>query len=259
MSSDSHDFDAFNKIDPNRAFKIYKTVHEMMNARGYTPQEDEMTEREWFARHLGYLAEVANPDESERTLLEIIDDMALYFEKPIDERVEGDVEDEDDAAHLPHSTLCLVYFFPLEDKLRQAEMNHIYDIKLEHNIDDIILVVNTQPTPKVTGVLNTLGRCAQLFLESELTFNVNKHQLVPQHIKVPEEEKEKIIRAYTLDTDGQVHPEFIPGIYRTDPVSKFHNWQDGDLILIRRPRLDGYFIPSYRIVMEDVNDDKKHD
>lgn len=73
--------------------------------------------------------------------------------------------------------------------------------------------------------------------------DVSKHELVPKHEIVSEEEKEELIKKY-----GSL--KNFPRIYSSDPQVKLLNAKPGDLIkIIRRNEVTGESV-YYRVVVE---------
>src|SRR3990172_8753576 len=171
-------FDSIYHLDSAKFFRVYCTVHEMMADRGYKPVTAVLSEAEWNSKYLGYLAEV----EWTNNIFDIIDDMILLFKKA--------------------DTTALIYFHILESKLCQNDMKVIQKILKEKEASRLILIVNTNATPKVSSILDILGAKTQLFTENELNFNITKHQLVPRHEVVSAAERERVIKEYATFPDG---------------------------------------------------------
>lgn len=75
----------------------------------------------------------------------------------------------------------------------------------------------------------------ELFHIDELQYNITKHKLVPQHIKISDNEAKEFKKKYGLR---------YPTILKTDPIARFYYYQKGDIIKIVRN--NGYV--TYRIV-----------
>ena len=70
----------------------------------------------------------------------------------------------------------------------------------------------------------------QVFLLKELLFNVSKHQLVPKHEVIRDnDEIEKLVQKFNLKSKLQ-----FPAILKTDPMAKYLNIQSGQLVKITR-------------------------
>jgi len=220
-------------LDLKRFYRIYRNVHHMLFDRGYKPTSKMLNEKQLISKYLGYLAELEDPD-CELDVFGLIDNMALIFSK--------------------NGKQMLVYFHPLDSKLCQKDMNYIHTMMKEKNTHHLIIVANNNATPKVANVLGILGNRAQLFSEDELIFNVTKHQMVPRHSLASPEERKSILEMYTILEDGKQHLELIPGIFTVDPIVKYFNFKADDLIRIERPRKDGFFDLSYRIVTHPMTE-----
>lgn len=228
--------DAFLQLDTHKHYNIYSIVHEMMADREYIPIKHKLTKNQWKSRHIGYLAQLEENDSAE-TLYSLLDDMIILFKK--DEIV------------------TMVYFFPLETTLRQVDMNHIQNLMGENNADNLIIVSKTKPTPSCSQVLKLMDDTQQLFREVELASNITKHQLVPEHIKITGDERKRVIDKFAT-VNGIEKLDVLPGIFSCDPVAKYYNFKVDDIIKIKRPRPDGYFDLSYRIVIQPITDRDKN-
>lgn len=150
----------------------------------------------------------------------------------------------------------LVYFYLIGIKLAQAEMQYLDALAGQKSANQIIIVSKCKATPKVTSSLELLN--AQLFSEDELRFNLTKHQLQPEFTALSTDEKNSILDYYTKDSQGVQHPEYIPGMFTTDPIRKWYNWKVGTLIRITRHHEDGTPEISYRIVCKPTHDKDKN-
>jgi DNA-directed RNA polymerases I, II, and III subunit RPABC1 len=219
-------------LNLNNYYNIYTTVHEMLEQRGYEPLETQSNKKEWISKYLGLIAELEESSKQDEFFM--IDQMSLLFKR--------------------NKKLLLVYFHPFDIKLAQKDMNCIHKLMGQKKAQHLIIIANNKATPKVTNVLGILGHNAQLFTEQELAFNITKHQLVPKHVKVDEQEKKHILEKYAKQPDGSIHIEILPAIFITDPIVKFYGFKVDDLIRIERPRLDGYYDYTYRVVTNPISD-----
>ena len=75
-------------------------------------------------------------------------------------------------------------------------------------------------------------------------FNILKHELVPEHIILNENEKKRLLEEYGIK------PGNLPKILTTDPVVKALNAKEGDILkIIRRSKTAGTSL-YYRIVVK---------
>jgi len=74
--------------------------------------------------------------------------------------------------------------------------------------------------------------------------DILKHQLVPEHVVLSEEEAEKVLE------DMKVHAQQLPRIRSDDPVVKAIGAKEGDILkIIRESPTAGKFV-TYRIVQD---------
>ena len=76
-------------------------------------------------------------------------------------------------------------------------------------------------------------------------FNILDHELVPEHIILPKEEAEEILKKFNIK------PEQLPKILATDPVVKAIGAKKGDIIKVIRRSKTALKSVVYRIVVEE--------
>jgi len=229
--------ECLHNLDLNKHYKIYKNVHEMLDDRDYTPIKSVLSKKDWISQYLGFLAELEDPD-SKMNEFKMIDSMSVLFKKTINNKI----------------VKLLAYFYPLDSKLSQKDMISIHTLAKSKKAPHLVIIANNKATSKVSNVIDILGHNTQLFTEEELCINPTKHQLVPKHELCSLEEREKIINAYALSPDGSVQLNVLPGLLTTDPIAKWYNFAPDDLVKIWRPRPDGYFDITYRIVCHSMKE-----
>lgn len=107
------------------------------------------------------------------------------------------------------------------------------------NINHCIVIYTDSVTSTTKKIVeNSVDIKIELFNQEELQYNVTKHRLVPKHIRLPSEESKNFKKLY-----GLKHPSIL----RTDPVSRFYDFQRGDVIKIVRTSGGDEFV-TYRIV-----------
>jgi len=223
----------FYNLDLNRFYKIYTTIHEMLDVRGYTPIFPFLDKQQWIGQYLGFLAEIED-ECNDFNIFNIVDNMSLIFKK-------GNKQ-------------LLVYFYPLDSKLCQNDMNYIHNMMTEKNTQHLIIVSSNKATPKVASVIGILGHNAQLFSEDELVYNVTKHQLVPKHTCTSPEERTVILNHFAKNKNGEIRADLLPAMFSCDIIARFYNFKIDDLIRIERARSDGFFDISYRIVTTPITE-----
>jgi len=125
-------------------------------------------------------------------------------------------------------------------------MKKIEAVKAEELLTDAILIFNNpKPTfleKKITQINKRTEKIITLELDQpklkiqsfnylEQQFNKTKHELVPRHIRLEKEQREKVIEKY-LGKDGD--PNLFPGILDTDPIARWLWLVPGDIVMIIR-------------------------
>ncbi|KAM3133547.1 hypothetical protein pb186bvf_014389 [Paramecium bursaria] len=83
----------------------------------------------------------------------------------------------------------------------------------------------------------------ELFHIDDLIFDITKHELVPRHIPINDEEKRALLQKYRM-TESQ-----LPRILLSDPVAKFLGLRQGNVVkIIRRSETAGEYV-TYRIAV----------
>lgn len=104
----------------------------------------------------------------------------------------------------------------------------IEDIQKEHGVDiNIIIVVRN---PKVINLGRLKYQKAEIFKMSELIINITKHQYVPKHEPLTDEEQSLYIIENT-NIDIYKLPKIMVA---SDPVAKYFNLKEGQLCRIYR-------------------------
>jgi DNA-directed RNA polymerase I, II, and III subunit RPABC1 len=102
-----------------------------------------------------------------------------------------------------------------------------------------IVIYNESVTSMTKKLVeNSVDIKIELFTEEELQYNITKHRLVPEHIRLSLNEALEFKQKY-----GLTHP----AILRTDPICRFYSYERGDVIKIVRVSGNDRFI-TYRIV-----------
>jgi len=75
-------------------------------------------------------------------------------------------------------------------------------------------------------------------------FNILKHELVPEHVILNEEEKKQVFEKYKIKAEN------LPKILTSDPVAKAIGAKEGDVLkIIRKSKTAGSSL-YYRIVVK---------
>ena len=93
---------------------------------------------------------------------------------------------------------------------------------------EIIIVIRNKPNNSIFRLLKDYNNVQVMWL-NQLKFNPTKHFIVPEHVKLTEEESKEIIRYYSLSSKFQ-----LPLLLKDDPISRYYNYRVGDIIKIKQ-------------------------
>lgn len=113
-------------------------------------------------------------------------------------------------------------------------VNHVKDIRAaleSNNIKHAIIVYNQSITSFSKQYIDEMiqdGFRVEIFKNSELYFNITKHQFVPKHTLLSVEEKNKLVRSL------RIIPNQLPHIKKSDAMAKYMGLMKGDVVKIDR-------------------------
>ncbi|KAL5594696.1 hypothetical protein BROUX41_001612 [Berkeleyomyces rouxiae] len=216
-----------------RAWKVLRTVKEMVADRGFEMTEDEINmSLEDFRRdctlptgevdrnRIGFSA---SPSES-------------MIKKHTYTNAVGGSELSTDVGTV------LVKFLGEESMGIQQIKNFIMTV-VERHYKTAILITHTPLTSAARKNIAAAESYAHIeyFLEDDLIVNLTRHMLVPKHILLSREEKVALLKRYRLK-DTQ-----LPRILQKDPVAKYLGLKRGQVVkIIRNSETAGRYA-SYRL------------
>lgn len=122
--------------------------------------------------------------------------------------------------------------FILTEKVKSAYVKELV-AEIKKNIPDdhnheMIFVLKNKPnsTLKKLEKDRDLGDLQVRHLK-ELQINITKHSLVPEHIKLDEEEIKELMEKHSIHSKAQ-----LPLILKDDPIARYYNYKPGDVIKI---------------------------
>jgi DNA-directed RNA polymerase I, II, and III subunit RPABC1 len=146
------------------------------------------------------------------------------------------VQEEEDVIMAQGDGGTSVIVFSNRDSVSIASIKDYVNFMNGCGIKHAIIVYKKTITPQAKKTIeNITDMEIETFQEECLLFNITKHSLVPQHVRLTDLEAVVFKNMYSSK---------LPIIKTSDPVSRFYNFKSGDVIKILRR--DG--IPSYRIV-----------
>ena len=136
----------------------------------------------------------------------------------------------------------VLVFFVKEIKVCIKRIKDLQSL-VETDVNYVILIYNSNITSFAKQALKNEINCpVQLFTESELSFNITRHVLVPKHEILSAHDKNVFL------TTTKYKPQNLPRIYDTEPVIKYFYGKQGDLVRIHRQSETNDVSIYYRMV-----------
>eukprot|EP01054_Gregarina_sp_Poly1_P001375 Gregarina_sp_Poly_1__1374@NODE_1340_length_4345_cov_84_710145_g900_i0_p3_GENE_NODE_1340_length_4345_cov_84_710145_g900_i0NODE_1340_length_4345_cov_84_710145_g900_i0_p3_ORF_typecomplete_len207_score28_50RNA_pol_Rpb5_C/PF01191_19/8e38RNA_pol_Rpb5_N/PF03871_14/1_3e18Mrr_cat/PF04471_12/0_00022Mrr_cat/PF04471_12/1_1e03Pox_RNA_Pol_22/PF05273_13/0_029ATP_bind_3/PF01171_20/0_11ATPsynt_ab/PF00006_25/0_72_NODE_1340_length_4345_cov_84_710145_g900_i036614281 len=141
------------------------------------------------------------------------------------------------------SRKILVYFSDETRKTGVKPVKELSEKMEERNITNAILVAQQVPTAFARNAIAEVApqRIIEYFVENELLVNITRHELVPKHVPLTDEEKQALLKQYKIK-DLQ-----LPRIQQTDAVAKYFGLQRGQVVKIIRPSESAGRYVTYRL------------
>jgi DNA-directed RNA polymerase I, II, and III subunit RPABC1 len=102
------------------------------------------------------------------------------------------------------------------------------DLDINESNLEIIIIIRNKPNNSIFRLLKDYNNVQIMWL-NQLKFNPTRHFIVPEHIKLSEEESKEIIKNYSLSSKFQ-----LPLLLKEDAISRYYNFKVGDIIKIRQ-------------------------
>ena len=119
--------------------------------------------------------------------------------------------------------------------------NNKLNIIMIFNNDNISTLTISQLN-RYDNLLRRIGGTLQYFHMKNLMFNPTRHQLVPRHIKMTNEEVTEMMGKYLIKNKIQ-----LPYILYSDPIAKWLGLKQGDVIKIERYNENSGLSYYYRV------------
>ncbi|EEY14973.1 DNA-directed RNA polymerases I like protein [Verticillium longisporum] len=216
-----------------RAWRAWRTVHEMCADRGYELAESEIQISLDRFRH-EYLAADGSVNRSKLT----------FSARPSSDMLSRHTPAPSAANPNPDPDCGPIYieFIAEQGSLGVQHLRRFVQHVLEGHFKAGIMVTSSPLTSAGRKQLLSLESFARIecFLEEDLLVNITHHELVPKHILLSTDEKAALLKRYRLKETQ------LPRIKREDPVARYLGLKRGNVVkIIRNSETAGRYA-SYR-------------
>lgn len=133
-------------------------------------------------------------------------------------------------AECPSSGLNTIVYRMVDAKVNVKNIKQLKSVLTEYTFSCLIIIYKTSVSTFARQFINSDDDVfVQLFGEQELEFNVTKHELVPAHRVLSDEEKATVLKKHGLKSGKQ-----FPSISADDPICRYYGCVPGMLIEIQR-------------------------
>jgi DNA-directed RNA polymerase subunit H len=176
---------------------------------------------------------MSQPNEivkSFETIVDMIKDRALYADvseivKFRDEEIDKMADNARPVFTIDFATMNLRIVYDMHPKFK------VNDVKKMLEYDGVILLVSREkPGTLALKGIEEATKNVQVFDINELQFNVARHNLVPLHTPVRDEDE---INQIIMDTCVKTKTQ-MPLLYNTDAMARYLALKPGQLVRIRR-------------------------
>eukprot|EP00933_Yihiella_yeosuensis_P041927 TRINITY_DN3633_c0_g3_i1.p1 TRINITY_DN3633_c0_g3~~TRINITY_DN3633_c0_g3_i1.p1 ORF type:complete len:212 (+),score=58.12 TRINITY_DN3633_c0_g3_i1:178-813(+) len=202
-----------------KLWRVRKTVFQMLQDRGYKVSDKNLDEKKEDFEKM-WKEEQAQGFGREKFL--------ILVQKPND------------------ASQQLIVFFPDEQKTVGVKVIRILAEKMdERKIKEAILVVRQPLSPLArTAVQEAASKMRiEVFAETELIVNITRHELVPKHVPLTDQEKQQLLDRYKMK------PSQLPRVQLSDPVARYFGMQRDQVMKIIRPSETAGRYVTYRLVV----------
>eukprot|EP00035_Acanthoeca_spectabilis_P021493 m.438536 g.438536 ORF g.438536 m.438536 type:complete len:216 (+) comp18254_c0_seq1:242-889(+) len=201
-------------------FRIWRTLKQMCNDRGYLVLDEDMTiTLEQFKERFG--------------------DKPVTEQKPLRKELNFLVNHKDDESDR------LYVFFPDNPTVSTDDISSYFKKMQENSVRRGIIAYRQKITPMArTGIQEMKpSYTLEQFTELELMVNITEHMYVPKHTVLSDADKAIILERYKM-TEEQ-----MPRIQESDPISRYFGLVPGQLLkIVRNSPTAGRYV-TYRICL----------
>jgi DNA-directed RNA polymerase I, II, and III subunit RPABC1 len=182
--------------DKKNLFKVRETILEMINDRGYIVPESEIITLEEF--------------------------IIKYDNKNLDIYIDDTILQQKIYVHF-HNELKSFSKSDLKNI-----MSKIISTYSDPNINIILLLRDKENSAVSKELMKEMYLKVEVFLKKRMVFNITRHQFVPKHIILNEEEEKEILEKYNTSKSK------LPKISKNDPIAKYYGMKPDQICKIIR-------------------------
>ncbi|RYP21792.1 hypothetical protein DL765_002017 [Monosporascus sp. GIB2] len=216
-----------------RTWRAWRTVHEMVDDRGYELAEDEVK-----ISLDQFKAQYCSADNS------VIRGKLNFSARPSQEMLRKYTPPATPSNPDPQPEIGTIWVEFLNDTALGAEQMRKFGKFCSDNHYRTGILISHVPVSSTAK--KEIARFAQWtsiewFLEEDMLVNITHHELVPRHVILSREEKAALLKRYRLKETQ------LPRILQRDPVAKYFGMRRGQVVkIIRKSETAGRYA-SYRL------------
>ncbi|KAK3940692.1 RNA polymerase [Diplogelasinospora grovesii] len=220
--------------ETSRLWRAWRTVHEMVQDRGYELAEDEINiSLERFRRE--FTDDTGSPNRAKMSFsASPSDSMNKKFTPP-------PTPNNPDPG--PECGRIWVEFCSEKGSIGISVMKKFVQYCAANNFKAGILVTAVPLSAQARKIITVTQQYTQIecFLEEDLLVNITHHELVPKHVLLSREEKTALLKRYRLKETQ------LPRILQKDPIARYLGLKRGQVVKIIRTSETAGRYASYRL------------
>ncbi|KAK4166043.1 RNA polymerase [Cladorrhinum sp. PSN259] len=226
--------DNIHSKETTRLWRAWRTIHEMVQDRGY-----ELAEEEIKISLDEFRSKFCNSDGSpDRARMQF---SARPSESMIKKFTPPPTASNPDPA--PECGTIWVEFCPEKGSIGINVMKKFVEHCAANNFKAGILVTSVALSSQARKVMTVTSQYTliECFLEEDLLVNITHHELVPLHILLSRDEKNALLKRYRLKETQ------LPRILSKDPIARYLGLKRGQVVKIVRTSETAGRYASYRL------------
>tara|TARA_B100001093_G_C26797439_1_gene1001793 strand:+ start:1237 stop:1881 length:645 start_codon:yes stop_codon:yes gene_type:complete len=156
------------------------------------------------------------------------------------------IENPSANAEVSGKKIYVHFIFNMKNPKSSKEIEDTYEtIKKSNNMtinDHIVFVIFNDVNEKLQNLELEYDNVT-IFNYKKLMFNIVDHEYVPKHEKLSAEEKIKLLSDFMIRSYDK-----LPLLSKQDPVCRYYNFRQNDVIKITRPSSSNKFHILYRFI-----------